>query len=802
MNSIINNIVKSNLKENKLRSLMVIVAIVLTTILLTSVGIISITMMKNQKENSIRNSGSAHAYYRRLNEEQVEKLKAHKDIEVVGENSSQLGKFELDESLFSFGYIDENAMKLSNMGVIKGKAPTKSNEIALEYKALEKLGYSDKIGQKVKIKYHDINKNYTEKEFIISGILPANENSEIIDSYSIIASKDFMIENNYDTPFRANIRIKDEDKLSREELEFKIHEVAKELGFKEANTMLNDMYLIWMKPDPDVVLGAVLICTLVMFSAILVIYNIFYISIINKIQDFGKLKAIGTTKAQIKAIIRKEGMILSVIAIPIGLALGCIISNILVGNLLDLGYENNYKLSLKVNILIMITSAMLTLLTVYISLVKPSKIAAKISPVEAMKYIESSDSKKKKRKGYLAIDLLKLTKANLSRNKKRTIITVLSLSLSGIIIIAGSTMMMSMNAEIIVKQSLAGEFSFSHKYTGYDFEKEGEAFLNNNPLNENFINEIKNIDGVKSIDEVREVDATIPNSGDMLKEEPELKVVEVDLAGYNDNMLKIAGDNLESGKFNLEKIKSGEEILISGYVERWHGFKPGDTVKVISYEGGKKVEKEVKVQGKTNSDFGGSLITSIDFVKDPRYNTSININIDKNKEKEVGKVLSTLSEENKNLGYTSFTKSLKENEDMFFAMNSMGYALIIIIGVISLVNLINTMISSIMARKKELGILQAIGMSDKQLLKMLKLEGLFYTSVTLTSSLILGSIIGYIAYKAMYNSGATYMAYKFPFIQGIIITLVMIAVQFIISSIIDKIFNKESLIDRIRYSEN
>ncbi|MGX4600360.1 ABC transporter permease [Faecalimicrobium sp. JNUCC 81] len=804
MNSIINNIVKSNLKENKLRSIMTIITVILTTTLLTSVGIIALTMMQNQKERTIESYGKAHAYYRKLQDDQVEKLKVHKDIEIVGENSSELGKFELGESFFNFVYVDENAMNLSNKPIIKGKSPTKSNEIALDKYGLEKLGYSDEVGQTIKLKFHDINKNYIEKDFILSAVIPLDEGSKANNGHVVVVSKKFIEEGNYKTLIRANIRIKDEDKLSRIELEEKINEVSSSLGFKEENTVLNNMYLMWMKPDPTTVLCASVVCLLIMFSAILVIYNIFYISIINKIQDFGKLKAIGCTKKQLKQIIIKEGMILSIIAIPLGIILGYIISSLILNNILGLMGEKASNLSLKTNVLIMIGSAILTLLTVYISLLKPSKIAAKISPVEAMKYIESSnENKKKKRKGYIDIDILKLTKANLSRNKKRTLITVLSLSLSGILIIAASTIMMSINTEQMVKYGLSSDFSFNHKYIGYDFEKEKADFLNNNPLNEDFINNIKNIDGVEGIDEVREIRVTIPNiGGEMKKLEPELKDVELELAGYTDDMLKLAGSDLTSGKFNLEKIKSGEEVLINGSAEHWHGFKVGDLITVTVEEDNKKVEKKVKVQGRTKYHLGGRIITSVDFIKNPKYINSISISVDKNKEEAISKVLTNISDEHKNLEYSSLKDELNSYKASFGVMNTMGYSLIGIIGLISLVNLINTMITSIISRKKEIGILQAIGMSDKQLLKMLKLEDVFYTISTLISSLIFGSAIGYLGYKVMYNTGAEYMIYKFPIIPAVIVVVVMILVQFAIGYVINKIFDKESLIDRIRYSEN
>ena len=110
-------------------------------------------------------------------------------------------------------------------------------------------------------------------------------------------------------------------------------------------------------------------------------------------------------------------------------------------------------------------------------------------------------------------------------------------------------------------------------------------------------------------------------------------------------------------------------------------------------------------------------------------------------------------------------------------------------------------ITSIITRKKELGMLQAIGLTNKQLVQMLNKEAMFYTSFMLIGSLTIGNIIGYSAVQAMRKSGMSYAVYVLPINQMIIMIVCIVLAQFILTYLISKNFNKESLIDRVRYSE-
>ena len=130
------------------------------------------------------------------------------------------------------------------------------------------------------------------------------------------------------------------------------------------------------------------------------------------------------------------------------------------------------------------------------------------------------------------------------------------------------------------------------------------------------------------------------------------------------------------------------------------------------------------------------------------------------------------------------------------------YLILIIIAVIGFMNLINTMITSIVTRKRELGILQAIGLSDRQLTKMLAGEGMVFTAGTLISSVTIGNIFGYLAFLwAKEEHFMSLSRYHYPLAETIALAFALILGQLLLTNFIGKRVRRQSLIDRIRSGE-
>ncbi|MDX5710997.1 FtsX-like permease family protein [Clostridioides difficile] len=789
-------IAKSNLKQNKSKSILIIITIILSTLMLSSIGIYIVDAGAYQKENTIKYSGNYQGILANVDEKQADILSNHADVELTGEmNGVGVEKLE-DDSNISLAYMNEDALKLNSFEFIKGKLPSKENEIVLDSGALKALGYKNKdLGEKIKISYDDYkNDKKIEKEFIISGILKTSEISEAGKYYYAIISESYM-RNTRDMSqedFNIYVKFNDKSNLSIEQAKEKLDKIANDIGLDTINTAVNENYINALKPDMETIMGGVFVGLVIVLSSILVIYNIFYISIVTKVQEFGKLRAIGATKKQIKNIVFKEGFILAGIAIPIGIILGYVLANIIIKSFMDIDVKSS-------RLPVILSVVVISFISVVLSLLKPMKVASKVSIVDAVRYTGNKISNKSKRKGYKNINLKRLSHANLERNKKRTYMTLASLILSGTIFITVSTALESFDAEKMAREHFP--YDIEVRLSGYEMnsDKNHKNNLNilqmNNPLSKDFFNQIKNMEGIKRIESARSVKIGMEDYDVEFKYDL--------LQSINENDVKSLNKNIIDGKINLERLQTGDEIVITHVdTAKEMGVKAGDKIRLTLYDGDKKIKKEFKVQaiamGVPSFGIGKDFID-----RTLKYDStsSLGIYTEEGKYQEIKDSIKKIAKNNGFLETDFIDSRIESNKATISFIKIMGYTLTGIIGVIGFMNLVNTMITSIVTRKKELGMLQAIGLTNKQLVKMLNSEAIYYTSGMMIGSILFGGILGYIAVIFLKKTGLSYATYSLPIVPILLMIVCILIAQFITTYLIGRSFNKESLIDRVRYSE-
>lgn len=789
-------IAKSNLKQNKSKSILIIITIILSTLMLSSIGIYIVDAGAYQKENTIKYSGNYQGILANVDEKQADILSNHADVELTGKmNGVGVEKLE-DDSNISLAYMNEDALKLNSFEFIKGKLPSKENEIVLDSGALKALGYKNKdLGEKIKISYDDYkNDKKIEKEFIISGILKTSEISEAGKYYYAIISESYM-RNTRDMSqedFNIYVKFNDKSNLSIEQAKEKLDKIANDIGLDTINTAVNENYINALKPDMETIMGGVFVGLVIVLSSILVIYNIFYISIVTKVQEFGKLRAIGATKKQIKNIVFKEGFILARIAIPIGIILGYVLANIIIKSFMDIDVKSS-------RLPVILSVVVISFISVVLSLLKPMKVASKVSIVDAVRYTGNKISNKSKRKGYKNINLKRLSHANLERNKKRTYMTLASLILSGTIFITVSTALESFDAEKMAREHFP--YDIEVRLSGYEMnsDKNPKDNLNilqmDNPLSKDFFNQIKNMEGIKRIESARSVKIGMEDYDVEFKYDL--------LQSINENDVKSLNKNIIDGKINLERLQTGDEIVITHVdTAKEMGVKAGDKIRLTLYDGDKKIKKEFKVQaiamGVPSFGIGKDFID-----RTLKYDStsSLGIYTEEGKYQEIKDSIKKIAKNNGFLETDFIDSRIESNKATISFIKIMGYTLTGIIGVIGFMNLVNTMITSIVTRKKELGMLQAIGLTNKQLVKMLNSEAIYYTSGMMIGSILFGGILGYIAVIFLKKTGLSYATYSLPIVPILLMIVCILIAQFITTYLIGRSFNKESLIDRVRYSE-
>ena len=148
-------------------------------------------------------------------------------------------------------------------------------------------------------------------------------------------------------------------------------------------------------------LTIVVLCSafvIILLAGYLIIYNIFYISVFQDIRFYGLLKTVGTTKKQIRSMIRRQALILSAVGIPIGLASGYAVSDLIFPFVMEMTAYTDLDLKIKFRLSVAVFGILFALITVFISCRKPGKIAGSVSPIEAIRYTEGNRSRKKNKK--------------------------------------------------------------------------------------------------------------------------------------------------------------------------------------------------------------------------------------------------------------------------------------------------------------------------------------------------------------------------------------------------------------------
>ena len=798
----------ANLRYNGSRSILICISIMLTTMLLTMIALVGYGTIIERKVNAGLSYGEHFGGYVRVDSEMYQKIKIHSEFYDVGAMET-FAQISLEDADGVLSYMDEKAKELSHASVSEGTFPSAENEIAGHKGLFEQAGCQNpKVGDKVSLSYRVGNGEIVTSEFVISGFLAENEVNDIKKSYGAYVAKAFYEkavpedERSYSVCFK----VKGEEELNENEMEAKIYSLAEELGISKQQVVINSSYIIWLL-DPgleNIAICCVIGAVVVLFAA-LVIYNIFYVGIIQKVQEYGKLRAIGTTKRQIKRILLKEGMILSGIGVPMGLITGLCISHIFFQWMFNKMYENlsveGVQTVSVVNVPLMLLVVGIAFVTVYISLRKPMKVAAGISPVEAMRYQEQNGKEQGERKGYSAINVTRLTLSNLARNKKRTVTTIVTMGLSCILFVVIANVAGNMDASFEARKMVEkGDF-----YIELDADVDDTAYPENNLnhvqqlglMSAEWLEELLAMEGVNGVETRQSILALREN----------VNGVEDELYSWVQVFSKEDYEKLEveQGKIDYDGASQRNEILFgSNYWMEYYGYAVGDTVKLTFYDGDKEIPMEFTITGSTEA--AGLFVLTEEQLADMNVTedmtTDVWVSCDADKVSDVENALQQKVAESDYYQISTYADEYQLAVSSIAMIKGASYALLGIVGIIGFMNMANTLITSMITRRREFGVLQAIGMTSRQLNRMLQMEGLVFTLGTLTVALTLGNVLGYVAFlkcKAYHMSGIA--VYSIPWVELAVMTVILLLLQMVLSGFMSRYLQKDALIERVRYQE-
>ncbi len=799
-------------------------AVALTAMLLMALGTSVTGLLDFNRQQAAANS-NVDATIQNLTGAQIEKLSNHADVESLETNEIfaiiEYGKMN---GFLTYSREIKDGIHYGTGEITEGKMPERPDEIASSSAFFERMGVEPEVGNTFPVSFRVQGKGEIQtREFTISGILSSRDLPELDISDSRLAYggqisgalADEMIPEQ-DRLYNAVIRVTGEEELNYDEITQKINDLARDIGAGENDVSLNKEYLS-TATDPGtetLQIAAAIALMIVIFSG-MVIYSIYYVGVITDVQEIGKLKALGATKKQIRHMLQKEGIFVSVIAIPAGLLLGFLIPYLVLPevmrkaaevSMMPFEAENIHMFSLSVMLLVVAV----VLFTVYLSLLKPSRMAGKISPVEAMKYQESSGGKKI-RKGNVSVSVSRLAKANLVRNRKRTAVTMITMGLSCVLFMSLAGILNSMSADDIADRQLEGaDFRIELDYSVNDEtypENNLDVINQNNPFTGDLLQQIQSIKGMEEFRSIRAVPVSSDFPSDLFAEG------RIALSDVSREKTESWENDVKRGKLDYnsligdstkeEGIVSCGAVFTSDTFMEEYGFAIGDQVEFTVYDGGRQIPLTVTIQASV--DDGGSaafVIPEESYEALGLENNSITdlfISVKDDAYDSVKTELQNIADENSRFSLYSRDEELDIGAMSVNVIKYPMYAILLMIAVIGFMNLINTMIISIVTRKKELGMLQAIGLSDRQLTRMLAGEGLVFTAGTLAAALTLGNLLGYLIF--LWGKESHFMSvteYHYPVWESLLLTLILAAGQLIVTWAVGKHMRRESLIERIR----
>ena len=784
--AITKKLAKKSLQSEKRRNLMVVIAVALAAFLICFTGIVSTSLTQMQRNQVV---DTYEAVWLGVEENDIETLKGLPEFERVG-GYYMLGE-ELSEQGYhaSYVYCDAQMMEITKaqMELLEGRVPEKANEVVVSEYFLSTYGNNAKIGDTVTLDTESFHGDY-----VVTGITDSVNEKEA-NTCAIILSKAALTEwNGFDPAgYRAYVHFKNSDQLGEELITSYCREIAEE--YELPTPSMNNRYFTYASKQPfdDFTLMAGVIA-LVLIGGYIVIQSIFRISINDKIRSYGQLRTIGATPKQIKRIVKNEGRKLGSIGILIGTVLG------ICGGFLLFSKGFNAVSYVATVILTLISSWLM----VSISIRKPVKIAAGISPIEAVRFTPAQKAIRSRKKN-IKLNPVSMGIANFKRDRKKTISIVASLSIGGILLMVVSSIVLVRSPEQIARLYFPDS-----DYKIYLQDLSEEMLVKGNPLNEELKQEVLSIDGVTDIIVARQslytsikTDAN-QNSGicDTLTDQNYAMVEAALTAGTmpTDSHSIVIHDKIAA---HFEDMGVGSTVEFSSV--------DGKQSIPVTISGMFSASKMPVIFGHGRSHTDGSVffapkdlfcelhpeITTFDY--------SWSIVSDPKKDETVKAELKNIVAEHSNLALdeidTAIAAEKSQNSVAFGSMQVLSW-LVFLFGVI---NLINTTLSNQMSRKQENSVLRSIGLTQKQLCKMNICEGLCYAFFATLAILIVGLPISVVVSREMGSATlhGKVVPYQFPVLEMGLFILVLFGMELILSVWTIRRQKKQSLIEQMRAME-
>lgn len=839
---VIKRVEKGMMKANRTRNIFAIVAVAPTTFMITTVFSLGINYKENMELTSVRTSGTnANVSLAMPTKSQEKGIRDLDYVKTVGTQymiGSVAGKNEADRDLaIAMQYYDNTEWEkhykeaISN---INGSYPKKENEIMLSEDALSQLGIEKpKLDMEIPLSY--VSKDGEQKDiFTLSGWFRSYTGTGMA-----FLSESYCQEHGYTLQNSGVLSI------SLDNPKDNFYDIQDDITLNENQTFQGSVST--SSSNGSVYAMIILLVFFIIDSGYLLIYNVLYISISRDTRFYGLIKTLGTTEKQIKTLVKRQAVTFACIGIPIGVILAGALSFGIVPIILENAFDSGKSIidaEMFFHPSIFILSIIFSALTVWISCNAPAKAASKISPIEALRYQNFASTKTKIRSSTNGGKLHVMAYHNVFRDKKRAFLVFMSLFMGITMILGVNGIIGSMKVENFIDKYM----DYNFEYTDIQFEQPEQPNKEVSQFDEQFVEQIKQIDGVKKVDIQKTVWAGI--DFDEVALEGFMKI------RYEDSRYKTEGQSYQEMVADLKEYANAGDYgcyittLDDKALEEYNAKHPNTSIDIEAFNRGETAIAGMDTEynapntalvGKTlcltadSSDDKATdfLIDDSFYFEDYENNLSEGIGrrkdihivpeiiyvseagmerltktpiisaigVDIKDMNQVEQIDSELQALNGTLtkqewSYKSPIGMMEEYNQVTYSMNLMGNGAAVLLIVIGLINFINVMLTGVVARKNEFAVMESIGTSKKQIQKILTLEGGIYALVTTVLIMTLGNAFLLLVADAVPHM-ADYAKFEYPFALVICLIFAIFIICLSVPAIVYRAVSKETVIERL-----
>lgn len=820
--AIVKKLARRSFQHERQRNLFAIVALALTSFMITATFSIGFSYFETYQMQQTRLMGTtADVGITNVTEDQlVEIAKSSLVLDVgIQQRLGSVDTEQLQSARLGMVWIDDTEWETHRLPAISGVVgnyPSSKNEVMLPTWVLGQMGISDpQIGMEIALSYQIGNSyDYITDTFSLSGyytdyISTRTNNRGYV--YVSAAFKD-SLNVSLDNSVTALLRFQGNDDVDKN-----CERLQRKIAFTEKQTF--EIVPLGQANGGSVVLAVIVLAVFISFSGYLLIYNILYISVTKDVQSYGRLKTIGTTKKQIKKIIYKQATKISCIGIPIGLLLGAVVSFGVVPYFLNMMYSTNSDVGTKVSFspLIFIGAAIFTFITAMIASMKPAKIAGGVSPIAALRYTAASTKTSIKNCGKMKLS--RMAWNNVFRNVKSTTLVFVSLffGLSLFLVVTG--LLHGLSPENYVSQWGVSDFAITYSI----HEKE-------DLISSEMISEISQLDGIENL---RLTYAPYPQvTADVVYDDAVFHEFLMSLDGvsgidFSDPAkLETYQQNFFGGVFGIDSayleeinktlnlpvdtsaFEQGKVVLLSKTVEGL--IQPGQEITIQTQNGQHSfvvangfLDDGFRVGGGNERGTAPDLYISQAALQElfPQYRIfRVAFDTDGQQDENILQELKLITASHSNIDIISRYERREEIRDYLVTANVLGTGLSVILLLVGVMNFVNTMAVNVSTRRYELAVLESVGMTKRQIKRMLSMEGFCYWGVSLSLVVTIGTAIFIVLY-VIFSKEASYAVFSYPFIPLVLVAGLVLLFCLVVPIWAYKTDTKLSVVERLRLTE-